>query len=86
MDDTAPAKFAAGWFRSALGHETVKKQFVDEVVACVKRRDELTYALNDSMRYYSSDKEQGDKMMKEFKALLIPAMADCGQIAEAMHN
>ena len=32
------------------------------------------------------DKEKGDKKMKEFKALLYPAMADCGQIAEAMYD
>ena len=81
----AIAEFVAGWY------DTSQR---DTLRSCIKKSDDLTNALYDAMdiiikgekRLLDSAKVKARKnaveKMKEFWTLLIPAMADCGQIAD----
>ena len=80
-DDTAPAKFVAGWYHP---------HYHGDLSACIKKSDALTNALYDAMEMIQKGNSlmiesqeikawrNGLEKMNEFWTLLSPAMADCG--------
>ena len=73
-DDSAPAQFAAGWFKGVSGVD-----MREEILKCFKESAELTKDLYEAMEaYISGDRKTGDEKMRESKSLWDTAMAGCG--------